>query len=260
MLDKDTLYRLYVIEQKTGPEIAKTAGVKSGQTVYNWLRKYDIPRRNRRDCQFPATPPKGILESLYVEQGLSMSNIAQQLDSSESSISMLLEKYGIPKRKQWEGMAGWNKGQPLPDWQRKLLSDFAKRRTGEKHPRYGVTLSDETRQKISESLKGRFRGSDNPNWKDGTNRDERSLWMQRYEYLEWRKAVFERDKYTCQMCKQLSTGNIEAHHIYPFADFPELRFEIDNGITLCQHCHETIKGQELNHTDQFVALIHQSSP
>lgn len=61
------------------------------------------------------------------------------------------------------------------------------------------------------------------------------------EYKEWRKAVYERDNYTCQKCG-LKSGNGKAvelhpHHIKPFATFPELRFEVSNGITLCKDCH-----------------------
>ena len=55
------------------------------------------------------------------------------------------------------------------------------------------------------------------------------------EYLEWRKAVYQRDQYTCQECGQ--KGNIVAHHIKPWAKHPESRFDVDNGITLCEACH-----------------------
>lgn len=56
----------------------------------------------------------------------------------------------------------------------------------------------------------------------------------------WRVAVFKRDNYTCQKCK-VRGGYLEAHHIKPFAHFPELRFDLNNGITLCRKCHTKTK-------------------
>ena len=52
----------------------------------------------------------------------------------------------------------------------------------------------------------------------------------------WRTKVFKRDGYICQICGQLG-GKLNAHHIEPFAKFPELRFEVSNGMTLCNKCH-----------------------
>lgn len=51
----------------------------------------------------------------------------------------------------------------------------------------------------------------------------------------WREAVFKRDNWTCIWCG--SKKKIEADHIKSFAYFPELRFAIDNGRTLCRECH-----------------------
>ncbi len=60
------------------------------------------------------------------------------------------------------------------------------------------------------------------------------------EAKSWRIAVFERDDYTCQICKV--RGNyLEADHIKPFAYFPELRYDLTNGRTLCRPCHDTTK-------------------
>ncbi len=53
---------------------------------------------------------------------------------------------------------------------------------------------------------------------------------------EWRNAVFERDSYICQECGQVG-GRLEAHHKKPYKAFPELRYEISNGVTLCKKCH-----------------------
>jgi hypothetical protein len=53
--------------------------------------------------------------------------------------------------------------------------------------------------------------------------------------IEWRKAVLERDNYTCQMCG--SQENLEAHHIEPYMDSPELRHDVSNGVCVCHECH-----------------------
>ena len=53
----------------------------------------------------------------------------------------------------------------------------------------------------------------------------------------WREAVFKRDNYTCQGCGEKGVY-LNADHIKPFAYFPELRFELSNGRTLCVPCHK----------------------
>jgi hypothetical protein len=62
------------------------------------------------------------------------------------------------------------------------------------------------------------------------------------DYEIWRIKVFERDDYVCQYCKKRG-GSLHADHIKPFALYPELRFEVTNGQTLCTNCHliKTIK-------------------
>ena len=57
------------------------------------------------------------------------------------------------------------------------------------------------------------------------------------EYKAWRNAVFERDKYTCQKCGAIGC-KLNAHHIKPWAKYIELRYVVDNGITLCEKCHK----------------------
>lgn len=78
-------------------------------------------------------------------------------------------------------------------------------------------------------------GEDHPNWKGGvTSQRERD--MQSSEYKAWRKSVFLRDCYCCKSCSCIG-GTLVAHHILPYRDFPDIRTELSNGITLCRGCH-----------------------
>lgn len=55
------------------------------------------------------------------------------------------------------------------------------------------------------------------------------------KYRKWRTSVFERDNWICQICG--SKGFVQGHHIKSWANFPKLRYEINNGISLCKKCH-----------------------
>ena len=120
--------------------------------------------------------------------------------------------------------------------------DFGKWMIGKKH-------SEETKQKISKANKGRKwsqeskrklnelrkEGKNNPGWKGGITPKNKKIWRS-IEMRLWRESIFARDNWTCQKCKEKG-GKLQSHHIQNFAQYPELRFAIDNGITFCMNCH-----------------------
>ena len=109
----------------------------------------------------------------------------------------------------------------------------------------GRKLSQETKDKMSKSKTG----SNHPNWQGGKT-DELRKARNSKEIKEWRKLVFERDNYTCQYCG-VRGCKLEAHHIKDFANNIELRYELNNGITLCEYCHKLTDNYKAKNKTHF---------
>lgn len=90
------------------------------------------------------------------------------------------------------------------------------------------------------------RGENHPLWK-GTSSEYEQIRKSR-EYIAWKVSVLRRDKHTCQCCGSKKGKKLRAHHINSFANFPDLRLEVFNGITLCEDCHENKIPGSLHHT------------
>lgn len=109
----------------------------------------------------------------------------------------------------------------------------------------GKKMSEVAREKMRNADRTLTSGSNHYNWKGGVTPDWRKM-RNSVEHKLWRIAVFERDDYTCQVCFRRGL-ELHADHIKSFAMYPELRFAIDNGRTLCVGCHKK--------TDTFAGKI-----
>lgn len=123
----------------------------------------------------------------------------------------------------------------------------------------GRKHSEEDLIKMSKSMKGKnmwTKGIKNGNWKGGITPIGKLI-RSSLEYKLWRKSCLERDNFTCQKTGQIG-GNLETHHINNFADFPELRLVIENGITLSKEAHKLfhIKYSKKNNTlEQLIEFL-----
>lgn len=78
-------------------------------------------------------------------------------------------------------------------------------------------------------------GEKNPNWNGGSTKKNKKI-RGTPEMKIWRMEVLTRDRYICQLC---GVGNsFTANHIKSFSEYPELRFDVSNGRTLCLPCHK----------------------
>jgi hypothetical protein len=214
-LDNETLYQLYVVEQKSLADIARPLGV-SRALVGKWLRRAGIPART-------------------VSEGTKLG--MRGFVPTEEHRQKLRENIAIARRgitseshaKQAASMRGRtppNKGKPMSAAQRALL--IAQRAD----PKY--------RQQQSE----RQRGEKSPNWRGGA-KPELARQLDRAEWRRVRRLVYERDNWTCQDCgcrclntrdsKKHPKRKIQAHHIvsrrHGGTD------DLSNLITLCMSCH-----------------------
>lgn len=118
-----------------------------------------------------------------------------------------------------------------------------------KHYMLGRKHSPEAKARISAAN----RGENSHSWKGGITPLVAKL-RNSLEYKTWRQSVFQRDNFTCGLCGVRGTY-LEAHHIQPFSSEHGLRFDINNGVTLCRSCHDKTKRKEDEYIERFHAWI-----
>lgn len=146
------------------------------------------------------------------------------------------------------------KGRKISDETKLKISDFRK---GKPSPTKGKTWPIASRIKFSISQ----RGSNGNNWRGGIENKHRAI-RGRIEFSLWRESVYVRDNWTCQKCL-IKGGKLHPHHIRNFAEYEELRFAIDNGITFCRKHHadfHKIYGFKNNNQDQISDYIKKKNP
>lgn len=63
--------------------------------------------------------------------------------------------------------------------------------------------------------------------------NSRNSWADR----KWKAMVHKRDNDTCLCCGKENLSPKYAHHLESYRNNEELRYVLDNGVTLCKECH-----------------------
>jgi len=141
--------------------------------------------------------------------------------------------------------------------------------------------TEETKRKISQSKKGcipwnkglkgyragknhHWHGRDNsgdknPAWKGGPEFWKKEDRRNDSGYIGWVKMIRERDNNKCKIADENCNGRLEVHHILSWRDFPELRYKINNGITLCHAHHPRARVEVKRLIPTFQELVSVSS-
>lgn len=177
------------------------------------------------------------LEEHYIDKNLSLRSIGKLIPCSSIVIRRRLAKFGIPIKpkhitygdikyppRNGENSPTWKGGKhKCPDCQVVLGYRYAK------HD--GVVRCDSCSAKF-------YRGEKHHSWKPD---EEKTVPINNNirhsaDYRDWRNMVFIRDSYKCQICG-VNNNNLKAHHLDGFSVAPNGRFDIVNGVTLCNDHH-----------------------
>lgn len=201
-IDTKALVRDYEDNGLTVKQMAEKHGILY-RTMYRYLERAGANMRRRTDAKAAELEDRDWLYAKYVGEGLSSTEIGKSLGVSNKAVSWWLKRHEIPARPRGAHV-------------------------GHKH-----CSSEESRKKRSEMRRGKYTGPEHWNWKGGIVRYDRT--RNQAKSLDWVRAVKDRDGWKCTECG--SEEQLEAHHIKPWKRYPELRYELSNGATLCHSCH-----------------------
>lgn len=178
-----------------------------------------------------------------------------------------------------KGLVPWNTGLNISGMSGKKQSEKQKQAMRIRNANYVFT--DDVRDKMRKAKLGKTGGTLGMTWKQDPEKvakikrrrgqehynwtADRSLLKQDEKkhldsrYREWMKGVKNRDGWTCRIADVKCNGRLEAHHILRWIDFPELRYDINNGITLCHAHHPRKRAEEKRLAPLFAELVSVSS-
>ena len=101
-------------------------------------------------------------------------------------------------------------------------------------------------------------GKNNPNYNFNLTDKEREEKRKNIRYAYWVQQILSNYNYTCYNCNK--KGDLNAHHLYSWKDYPNLRYDTNNGVCLCKKCHfqfHTIYGRGNNTKEQFIEWLNK---
>lgn len=175
------------------------------------------------------------LRALYHEAGWTLEQIAAEAGVSSHTIRKWLKIHGLQRPHRFSpGHEPWNKDKTY--------------------------IGGGQSEKQKAAARAARSGARSNFWKGGVSSERANI-------ARWTKEqapkVHEKHGYTCQLCHEVG-GALEAHHVIPVWADESLARVFENLVTLCEGCHQSIHGKELDYAHLFtgepIKTIYQKKP
>ncbi len=239
----------------TNQELADALKVSKG-TVIRFSRELGLFKRPTEKAIEKAygKSVKEVLTEMHIDNKMSVNEISKELNLARKSIYRLMEKEGVPTRNMseaqkiiWDGRTKEERANQVKAAHKKMkeLANQGKHPFQLKWKKDRERMLEICRENALSMVKNRKynwmkgrTGVRHPNWNPNRTKEYRIKFRKTEESYAWVRDVYERDGYTCQICGDSKGGNLNAHHIFNYADYEEYRLDVNNGVTLCVDCHK----------------------
>lgn len=245
---REWIWQKYIVEDLSTQQICELTGY-SKDGFERLLRVHEIERKGRSLPKLEIS--KEELHELHVVQGLTAVRIAQKYGCHHSAVSRLIQEYKLDPGRQ---LVNHKAVPPLTKDELWKLYWVDMKGSGDIASLYNVGKSTALRW---------FKMLDVPTrkWNGGeVNRvytrsaDPNNRFGREFNAIE-RSKILDRDGWQCKMpgCHCKEAWLLEIHHILPVEAGGDNALE--NGITLCNKCHTSIRKRELEFIPIFLPLV-----
>lgn len=207
--DKAWLETEYISKNREAEDIAIECQLNL-RTLRWWISHFGLTQKNGAISN---ALPVDDIKQMYVKLKMTTIEIGKTFGVCDKTIADLLRKNGVL----------------IPSRSELMRVYFDEKGGREKFIEYGQRMENRIRSSCKQ------RGLSTEEF-DGFATTEQHMIRGSSDYDQWRNDVFVRDNYTCICCGNRG-GNLNAHHVQNFSKHLELRFDTNNGVTMCEPCH-----------------------
>jgi hypothetical protein len=246
---REWVWQKYIVEDLSAKQICELTGYSKSGFVH-LLNAYGIESKVKPRPKLEISEEE--LYELHVVRGLTAVRIAQKYGCNHSAISRRIQKYNLDPGRP---LVNHKAVPPLTRDELWKLYWVDQKSTGDIASLYNVGKSTAQRWFTMLDVPTRKWNGGEVNRVYTRNSTDPSKRLGREFNAIERNKILDRDGWQCKMpgCHCKEAWLLEVHHILPIEAGGDNA--LDNGITLCNKCHDSIRKRELEFLPIFRPLV-----